>query len=143
MNPTIFRILLVLFLLAHGYIHMSLASVPIPQPGALRTPFFPSWWRDAVDPKWPASRLGLSPELTRTLGWVLWLLVTALYTLSALALLFTAGQAALWQGLTAGASILSLALLALYWHPWLPVGVLLDVALLAAIFLRWSPIQFA
>lgn len=143
MNPTTLRILFVLFLLAHGYIHMSLASVPVPQPGALRTPFFPSWWREATDPQWPASRLGVPLATARTLGWVLWLLVTALYTFAALALLFVPGQAGLWQGFTIGASILSLALLALYWHPWLPVGVLLDMALLAAIFLRWSPIQFS
>jgi len=143
MNPTTLRVLFVIFLLAHGWVHMSLAQVPVPQPGALRTPFMPAWWREALDPAWPASKLGLPPQVTRTLGWVLWVLVAAGYTLAGAALLFAPGQASIWQGLAAAASVLSLVLLALYWHPWLPIGVLIDLALLAAIFLRFPAIQFA
>lgn len=142
MNPTLLRILFVLFILAHGWIHMSLAQVPVPQPGALRTPFFPSWWRDAVDPAWPVSKLDLSPELTRTLGWVLWGAVTALYVLAAAALLFFPHSSSVWQGLMIGASVASLALLGLYWHPWLPVGILIDLALIASVLLRWPVFQF-
>jgi hypothetical protein len=143
MNPTTLRILFVIFLLAHGWIHMSLAQVPVPQPVALRTPFMPAWWRDAVDPAWPISQMGLSPEVSRPLGWVLWVLVTASYALAGVALLFFPAQTALWQGFCAGASVLSLILLALYWHPWLPVGVLIDLALLSAIFFRWPALPFA
>lgn len=143
MNSTTLRIVFVLFLLAHGWIHMSLAQVPVPQPGALRTPFMPAWWRSAVDPQWPISRLGVSPEVTRTLGWILWVLLVAGYTLAGITLFFAPVQTALWQGATVGASILSLILLALYWHPWLPIGVLIDLALLAAIFLRWPALQFS
>jgi hypothetical protein len=142
MNPTIFRILFALFLIAHGWIHMSLASVPTPQPGALRTPFFPSWWRNAADPQWPVRRLGVPDTTARTLGWLLWLLVTALYALAGLALIFVPGQVVFWQACTVGASLLSLVLLGLYWHPWLPVGIAIDIALLAAIALRWPVIQF-
>lgn len=136
------RILFAVFLLAHGWVHMSLAQVPAPKPGALRTPFMPSWWRSDVDPAWPALKLGLAPGAARTLGWVLWLLVVIGYSLSALALLFVPGQAGLWQGLTAGSSVLSLVLLGLYWHPWLPVGVLIDLLLLAGVILRWPLLSF-
>ena len=142
MNPETLRIVLVLFLVAHGWVHMSLAQVPVPEPGALRTPFLPAWWREAVDPAWPASKLGLSPQVSRTLGWALWVLVVAGYTLAGAALLLAPAQTAIWQGFAAGASVLSLALLALYWHPGLPVGVLIDLALLAAVFIRWPVIQF-
>jgi hypothetical protein len=142
MNPTTFRILFVLFLVAHGWIHMSLAQVPVPQPGALRTPFMPAWWRNAVDPAWPASRLGLPHDMVRTLGWVLWLMVVAGYCLGGAVLLFAPAQTAVWQSLVGGASVLSLVLLGLYWHPWLPVGVLIDLALLAGIFLKWPVMQF-
>ncbi len=142
MTPTTIRILFALFLLAHGWIHMSLAQVPLPQPGGLHTPFFPAWWRAGVDPSWPVSRLGLAPEATRTLGWVLWLAVVVLYALAGLALFFSPSSAATWQGLTVAASGLSLVLLALYWHPWLPVGILIDIALLALIFLRRIPAMF-
>lgn len=142
MNPTTLRILLVVFLLAHGWVHMSLSWVPAPQPGALRTPFFPAWWRTSVDPAWPASKLGMAPEITRPVGWVLWVLVVVLYSLAGLTLLFAPSSAALWQGGMVGASILSLILLALYWHPWLPVGVLIDLALIATVLLRWPAVSF-
>lgn len=134
MNPTTVRIILVIFFIAHGYIHMSLAQVPPPQPNALRTPFFPSWWRNAVDPAWPISRLGLSEQVTRTAGWVLWLLATAAFALAGLALLVAPAQAALWQIPAGAGSVVSIVLLALFWHPWLPVGVLLDLGILAGIF---------
>ena len=143
MNPATLRIVLIVFLLAHGWIHMSLAQVPPPQPGAIRTPFFPSWWRDSVDPQWTISKLGAAPQTARTLGWILWVAVMALYTLSAAALLFAPGQTALWQGFAAAASVVSLVLLVLYWHPWLPIGVLLDLALLAVVFLRVPMFRFA
>lgn len=143
MNPNTFRILFVLFLVAHGYIHMSLAKVPVSQPGALRTPFFPAWWRDNVDPAWPVSKLGIAPQTTRTMGWVLWALTLAGYVLAGAALLFAPAQPALWQACAAAASLLSLALLGLYWHPWLPVGVLIDLALLAVVFLHWPALPFA
>lgn len=142
MNPGILRIVFILFMLAHGWMHASLARVPVPQPGALHTPFMPAWWRGDVDATWPASRLGIPPQVVRTLGWVLWLVVGALYTLAALALLAAPAQAGLWQGLTVAGSLLSLALLGLYWHPWYPVGVLIDVALLAAIWLQAPMLRF-
>lgn len=143
MNPTLLRIVFVIFLVAHGWIHMSLAQVPLPQPGALRTPFMPAWWRDAVDPAWPAARLGLPASLVRGAGWMLWLAVVAAYSAAAAALLLAPAQTGLWQGLAAGASLLSLVLLGLYWHPWLPVGILIDLGLLAAVVLRWPALQFA
>ena len=137
MSSQIVRILFAIFLLAHGWVHMSLTQVPIPKPGALRTPFFPAWWRRGVDPAWPAYKLGLSEKAVQTLGWVLWLLVVAAYSLAAALYLLMPSYAGLWQGFTAAGSLLSLVLLALYWHPWLPVGVLIDLLLLSAVFLRW------
>lgn len=141
MNPTTLRIAFVLFLIAHGWIHASLSQAPLPQPGGLHTPFLPAWWRDAVDPSWPISRMGVPAKTAQTAGWLLWLATTAGFALAGLALLLP-GQAGLWQGLAAGAALLSLALLGLYWHPWLPVGVLIDLALLAGILLRWPGLRF-
>lgn len=142
MNPNTLRIVIALFLIAHAWIHVGLAQVPLPQPNGLRTPFFPSWWRDAVDTTWPVSKLGLAPQAARPLGWGLWMLVTVGYVAAGLALLLTPGQTVLWQSLAAGASGLSLLLLALYWHAWYPVGVLIDLGLLAAIYLRYPSFLF-
>jgi hypothetical protein len=56
MSPTTFRILIALFLIAHGLVHAVLAAVPVPEAGKPRTPFFPTWWRSAVDPLLPILR---------------------------------------------------------------------------------------
>lgn len=143
MNPNTARILFAIFLLAHAWIHMGLAQVPVPQPGALHTPFLPAWWRNASDSTWPAMRLGMPAQVAQTTGWLMWLVVVVLYGIAALALLFLPLQAGLWQGFTAAASVLSLALLALFWHPWYPVGVLIDLALLAGIALHVPFLRFA
>lgn len=141
MSPLI-RILLVVFILAHGYIHVSLAWVPVSQPGAVRTPFFPSWWRADVDPAWPASHLGLPAEAVRAMGYILWLAVAATVTLSSFGLIGFPGLKLVWPVLLAISSFLSIALIGLYWHPWLPVGILIDLAFLAGILLKVPPALF-
>jgi len=142
MNPNIVPLIIAIFLMAHGWVHMSLTYVPVPQPGAMRTPFMPAWWRDAVDPAWPIMRLGLPGAVVRRLGWALWVLVVGLYTLAGLALIFATGMTGLWQGLAVGGSVVSLILLGLYWHPWLPVGVLIDLAIIALVLFNAPFFQF-
>jgi hypothetical protein len=137
------RIILSLFLIAHGLIHMSLATVPIPKPGAVRTPFWPAWWREATDPAWPASRLGLNPEWVRTTDWILWLVITVVYALAGLGLLGVPGLSSIWQPLAVTASIVSLFLLVFYWHPWLVMGLLLDLGLILGAYGGWLTRWFA
>ena len=142
MSATTLRILFCLFLVAHGWVHMSLAQVPVPQPGALRTPFFPAWWRAAVDPAWPASRLGMPANLTQTMGWVLWLVVTVGFAIAGLGLLGLPGVNAIWPAAAVGSSVVSILLLALYWHPWFVMGPTLDLIILAAIYFHWPVALF-
>jgi hypothetical protein len=137
------RILFSVFLIAHGLIHMSLATVPTPKPGEMHTPFYPSWWRADTDSTWPILRMGLNAQAARTLGWLLWLLVTVVYALAGLGLLGVPGLNTIWQPLTVGASVASLALLILYWHSWLVFGVALDIFLLAGVYAGWLTRWFA
>lgn len=137
MPTSTLKIIIAIFLVAHAFIHISLSWAPIPQPGAMRTPFFPSWKRSNVDPKWPVSKLGLPENVVRTAGWLLVLVVTAGFVLAALGLLGVPGLITLWIPLVTGASIVSIILTALYWHPWLPVGILLDAVMLAAIYFHY------
>ncbi len=143
MPTSTLKIIIAIFLLAHGFIHISLSWVPTPQPGAMRTPFFPSWKRSDTDPKWPISKLGLPENVVRTVGWLLMLVVTAAFVLAALGLFGVPGLNTLWIPLAAGASIVSIGLTALYWHPWLPVGILLDLAILAAIYFHYPARLFS
>jgi len=116
---------------------MSLATVPAPMPGALRTPYFPAWWRPDVDSAWPVSRLGLNPNFMRAAGWVLWLAVLLLFVAAGTGLLGMPGLNLIWQPLAFIAATLSLILLAFFWHPWLVLGVLLNIGILAGVYAGW------
>ncbi len=142
-NPSTLRIIFAIFLIAHGLMTMSLATVPVPAPGALRTPYFSSWWRADIDSAWPVSQLGLSSVMVRTAGWVLWLAVVILFAAAGLGLLGVPGLNTLWQLLAAISAVLSLTLLALYWHPWLVLGVLLNIGILSGVFAGWFTRWFA
>lgn len=143
MSPSTLRILFALFLIAHGAITMSLATVPVPAPGALRTPYMPAWWRADTDSDWPASRQGLSPSLVRTAGWVLWLAVLVLFAAAGIGLLGLPGLNIFWQPLVTAGAVVSLILLVLYWHPWLVLGVLINAVLLAGGLSGWFTRWFA
>jgi hypothetical protein len=136
------KIIIAIFFIAHAFIHISLTWAPIPKPGAMRTPFFPSWKRSNTDPKWPISKLGLSDSLVRIAGSILFLAVTVAFCLAALGLLGVPGLNMVWIPLAVGASIASIVLIALFWHPWLPAGILLDVAILAAIYFHFPASLF-
>jgi hypothetical protein len=137
MNSQTLRIVFAVFLVLHGLIAMSLATVPVPQPGALRTPYLPAWWRPNVDPAWPISRLGLSDSLVRSIGWVLWLASLLLLIAAAIGLLGVPGLNTAWQTLAVIGSALSLSLLGLYWHPWLVMGVVINLGILAGVYSGW------
>lgn len=146
MNISTLRILFAIFLIAHGLMTMSLATVPVPIQGALRTPYFPGWWRANVDDAWPAIRMGLNLSLVRTAGWLLWLVILALFFAAGAGLLGLTGLTGLtgiWQTLALIAAVLSLILLAFYWHPWLVVGVLLNIGIVAGVYLGWFTRWFA
>jgi hypothetical protein len=137
MPASTLKIIIALFLVAHGLVHYSLTTVPISAPGALRTPFWPGWWRDNIDPLWPASRLGLPPAFVRLLGSALWLAATVGFALAGLGLLGIPGLHAAWQGFAIFASTASLILLALFWHPWLVMGVVLSLGVAVAVWQQW------
>lgn len=130
------RILIAVFLIAHAFIHASLSWVPLPKPGEMRTPFFPSWQRTDVDPLWPIMKTGLPADAIRTIGWVLWIAVAITGLISALGLAGLPGLSMIWQPCAALSSVLSIILIAAYWHPWLPVGILIDLVVLASLLLR-------
>ena len=110
MNSNTFRIIFAIFLIAHGLVTMSLATVPAPQPGALRTPFFPAWWNANVDAKWPASNLGLSEVVVRTAGWILWLAALIGFVLAGVGLLGVPGLHGIWREfIDCGSSVYHLA----------------------------------
>jgi hypothetical protein len=128
------RLLFAAFLLAHGAIHGAFLS---PRPAASASG--PDWPFE-LGRSWFLRLLGLQPESTRVLGTAL---VAATIGTFALAALATAGviPADLWAPALAGGAVASLALLVLFFQPWLALGVLIDLGLLWAVLVEgWSPV---
>ena len=136
------RILIALFLIAHGWIHYSLTKVPTPAPDALRTPFWPGLGRADIDPLWLASRLGLAPATVRVIGIILWIATVAGFCIAGLALIILPGQPMIWQTTAVFGATASLLLLIFYWHPWLVMGVLINLAVYASTALHWPAALF-
>ena len=122
--------LLGLFLIAHGLVHTGLAFAPNPndpdsKPGAFFT---------TVDRSWLLSQVGLGAGAVRTIGVALVALSTVGFVLAGLGMLNVLGLSTIWRPLAGASAFTSLLLLALFWHRWLPVGVLIDLATLIALF---------
>ncbi len=143
MNTNTLRFGLAIFLIVHGLVHYSLTYVPIPKPGELRTPFWPSWSRTDTDPAWLAFRMGLSNNVIRWVGSALWLLTVAGFGLGGLGLLGIPGLNQIWQGGAILGAAASLILLGFYWHPWLIAGVLINLAVFAGLALHWPKSLFS
>ena len=127
----------ILFIL-HGLVHVALAAAPDPgddetKPGAFFT---------AVDRSWLLLQLGLSAAAIRWTGLILVALSTVGFVLAGLGILGLPGLSAIWRSAAVVSSCLSLLLLIIFWHPWLIVGVLIDVSILfALLWAQWPPAE--
>lgn len=132
------KILFGLFLIAHGLVHAGLAAAPIPndpesKPGAFFT---------APARSWLLPQLGLGASAIQWFGIILVVLATAGFVLAGLGVLGVPGLNTIWRTVAVISSCLSLLLLILFWHPWLIVGVLIDIGLLIALlWAKWPPVD--
>jgi hypothetical protein len=127
------RLVLAAFLLAHGAIHLGFVA---PRPPA--TAGGPAWPFD-LGRSWILGQLGLDREPARVLGMALIAATMGGFALAALAAIGVA-PAGVWQAAVAIGAVGSIAVLALFFHPWLVLGVAIDVALLWAVLVAsWAP----
>lgn len=127
------RIVISALLVAHGAVH---AAYLAPRPPA--TAGGPAWPFD-LDRSWLLAPLGVQAGALRALGLAL---VAATFGAFALAALAAIGllPAGLWTSGVVIGSIASLALLGLFFHPWLALGAVIDVMLLWAVVIQsWAP----
>ena len=132
------KILVAVALLAHAMIHASWLT-----PAPPRTADGPAWPFD-VARSWLVSGAGLDPSLARVLAAALVAATIPCFAVAALATLGWAVPAAAWTGFAIGGAVASLALLVVFFHPWLVLGIVIDIVILwAAAVLAWSPADLA
>ena len=120
------KIIIGLFLIAHGLVHVGLAAAPDPKeseskPGAFFT---------APQRSWLLPQLGLKPAAIRWIGILLVVFTTLGFVLAGLGVFGVPGLAELWRTIAVVSAVLSLLLLLLFWHPWIILGVLIDVGII-------------
>jgi hypothetical protein len=119
-----------LFLIAHAWIHTGFISKRPPQkPGAPVWPF-------ELTRSWLLTPLGLPMGTIKAIGLALTLAVLVGFTVSGLGWLGIPGLKAIWVPVTVFSSIASLLLLFFFWHPWLVLGIAIDIAILYFIYAR-------
>ena len=127
------RLLLIVFLLAHALIH---AGFLAPRPRA--TAGGPAW-PFVLDRPWAGSRLGLGPDRARALAATFVALTVAGFAVAALVVLGIA-PGGLWAPSVAVGALASMAVLVVFFHPWLILGLAIDVGLLWAVLAaHWEP----
>lgn len=127
------RLLLAGFLLAHTAIHVGFISPRPPSTG--RGP----QWPFELSRSWALTRLGVDADLGRVLGMALVAVTLGGLALAAIAALGFL-PAAVWPAAAAIGAIASIALLVLFFRPWLVLGVGIDLVLLwAVLVMRWAP----
>lgn len=119
------RLLFAALLLGHAVIHAGFVS---PRPTATGGPT----WPFALDHSWLLTRIGLDGSIGRGIGVALLLVLLAGYATAALATLGVLGPSAFAVGIAVGSGA-SILMLAVFFHPWLIVGVILDLILLGAV----------
>jgi hypothetical protein len=122
------------FLIAHGLVHSILAAAPNPNdPDAKAGAFF-----TAASRSWLLPRLNISQTSIQWIGIGLVVLATMGFLLTGLGIFGVTGVAEVWRTLAIVSASVSLLLLILFWHSWLPVGVAINVVvLIALILLKW------
>ncbi|MCI0582316.1 MAG: hypothetical protein L0227_05365 [Chloroflexi bacterium] len=127
------KLLFVGFLLAHAAVHlMFFAPTPAATPGAPTWPF-------ELGRSWALSPLGAGSDTLRILGVALVAVLIGAYALAALAS-FGIGPVGLWVPAIAAGTVASLALLGLWYLPWLTIGVGIDLVLLWLVLVSsWAP----
>ncbi|HET6379997.1 MAG TPA: hypothetical protein VFH63_03050 [candidate division Zixibacteria bacterium] len=127
------RLLVAGFLLAHAAIHIGFVS-PRPPATAGGPP-----WPFTLDHSWLLSPLGMGPDALRLMGLALFAVLLGGYAVAAIAAIGWLPSGAWVAGVVIG-SAASLALLLAFFHPWLVLGVLIDLVLIWAVLAAdWVP----
>jgi hypothetical protein len=127
------KLLIAAFLLAHAGIHVAFIG---PRPPA--TAGGPAWPFE-VARSWLLTPAGVDSEITRAVGLALTVATLGGFALAALAVVGVL-PAGLWFPTLFLGSVASITLLGLFFHPWLVVGLAIDVALVwLALIADWTP----
>jgi hypothetical protein len=122
------------FLVGHALIHASYLT-----PAPPRTADGPEWPFEMAQ-SWLVTGAGLDPAVVRTLGTALVLTTIALLVAAGLSTVGWLVPPEWWSFLVVGGGVASALTLAMFFHPWIVLGLVIDAALLwVAVGTGWTP----
>lgn len=125
------KFILAFLLVMHGVIHLGYLT-----PAPTTDPNYPF----RLNQSWLISGLSLGEPLVRVLGIALSLVTITGFLLAGLAAAGLLVSPQWGLPVTVAASVASLLLLLFFWHPWIILGVIIDLALIAGLlWLNWQP----
>ena len=137
------KILIGVLLIIHGLIvaGQGAGSFGSTLPSELKNPSFVSWWPINLGRSWLFTWLDLDNNLTvYRIGGLLWLVGGIALITAGLGILGFIIPPDLWRGLAVAGGVISLFMLALYFHPLSIIGFASSVAILVALlWLHWPP----
>jgi hypothetical protein len=126
------RTLTAIVFIGHAIAHAGLAAAPIPsEPSSKPGLFFASPTRS-----WLLSRLNLSERAVRAFGLGLVALSVIGFLLAGLGALKIPFLLFAWPQIAIVSAVISLITLVAFWHPWIILGLILDVAILVILLIR-------
>ncbi|HKO34648.1 MAG TPA: hypothetical protein VJY85_12960 [Candidatus Limnocylindria bacterium] len=122
-----------LLLVGHGLVHVAyLTPAPPRAEGAPEWPF-------AIEKSWLVNRLGVSAEAMRPVAYLLVTVAVVALAGAGLAAIDLVVPAGWLQALVVTGAAASLLMLSLFFHPWLVIGMAIDVVLLYLVLANGWP----
>jgi len=116
-----------LLMIAHGLVHWVLLA---PNPDVEGSGF-----AGFIKKSWLVTRTGMDESTAFWIGIVLMAIISIGFMVAGIAVF---ASQAWWRPLAIAMAVISVVLLALFWHKWLVVGPALDVAIIVSlIFFKW------
>ena len=141
------KLLISVLLILHGLIvaGQSAGSFGSTIPNELQNPSFVSWWPINMGRSWLFSWLGLDRTLAvYRIGGLLWLAGGIMLVAAGLSILGFVIPPDWWRSLAIGGAVISLFMLAVYFHPITIIGIASSVAVLVALlWAKWPPTSLA
>lgn len=124
-------------LVAHGLITtmIGLGSMSNPTSAAMPTPSWLGWWPGTLGRSWAFDALNLGSGLA-SIGGLLWLAAGLALVGAGLGWLGVSVVSNQWQMLALVGAVLGLAALALYFHPFYVVAIVINVVILVSVWGR-------
>jgi hypothetical protein len=134
------KILIAALLIVHGLIVAFQSSSSFNPVEGVKNPAWLSWWPANLGQSWLLSPLGVERTLVARAGGALWLMAGIALAAAGLAVLGLLVPTAWWRSLALTGAAISLAMLAIYLHPFYGIGIGASITLLAALLLENWPV---